>query len=120
MHKCEFCFATFNPRPQVKNPRACNKEDCQMKRQRANEQDWHRQHSYNRDKQYHKIRRQQRKANLLHIIDVILECLRVGKELLGKRVEIERFRPSFQEFILELGIRNTNKFWIPENSNQFG
>jgi integrase len=35
MHKCEFCNACFQARPQVKHPRAC--QNCQKKRQQENE-----------------------------------------------------------------------------------
>ena len=45
MHICEFCNIQYEPRKQVQNPRACNKNECQKARQRKNEKEWKGQHS---------------------------------------------------------------------------
>ena len=40
MSTCKFCNTSFSARPQVKNPQACSKKECQKLRQRKNEKDW--------------------------------------------------------------------------------
>ncbi len=52
MHCCEFCGSEFLARPQVKCPRACN--NCQVKRQRANERAWHARHLHFDDQYHHR------------------------------------------------------------------
>lgn len=119
MHKCNFCDATFNPRPQVKTPKACNKKECQKKRQRANEWDWHQRQGYSRDKEYHQIRRKQRAQKLSLATKILLKCLEVGKNLLDKWIDIEIFEEYLSRLISELGVKIVNKFWRDEKSNDF-
>ena len=57
MHQCEFCGASFCPRPQVKKPRACGRLGCQKKRQKSNELDWRNRNLTQSDPQYHRLRK---------------------------------------------------------------
>ena len=60
MCTCEFCNTEFEPRPQVKNPRACS--NCQNARQRANEKEWRNRHLGLYDGKYHQVKRESRNA----------------------------------------------------------
>ncbi len=107
MHCCEFCFTHFLSRPQVKIPRACS--NCQKLRQRANEREWHEKHTHF-DDGYHGIRRKQREQKILKIVSILIECLRVGQSLSGLKFDIEKFSQILERRLLELGVRQINKF----------
>lgn len=107
MHRCEFCRTEFIARPQVKNPRACEK--CQTLRQRANEKAWHARHTHFKD-HYHRIRRAQRLQRIRALVYVVIECLRVGQRLLGLAIKLEIFSDIFEQSLVELGVRQINKF----------
>jgi len=107
---CEFCNISFQPRVQVKRPRACPR--CQGKRQRANEKAWHERHPVYGDKQYHQIRKRQRMKRLWEVVDIIVECLRVGKDFLRHNFDLERTRTFLWQFLAYVGVREINKFWI--------
>ncbi len=111
VHQCEYCGARFNPRPQVKNPRACKKSGCQKKRQRSNELAC-RSRSYGvRDSEYHRICKAARLACILRVIEIIVKCLTVGTRILGETVAVEAFRALLLNFFVRLGVRKINKFW---------
>ena len=107
MHCCEFCSTHFLSRPQVKNPRACS--NCQTLRQRANEREWHEKHSHFNDA-YHGIRRKQREEKILKLVSILIVCLRVGQSLSGLKFNCEKFSKILEVWLLELGVRQINKF----------
>jgi len=109
--RCEFCHTEYRPRPQVKNPRACNNHLCQKKRQLANEREWRERHKDLADKEYHRVRREQRRRKLQAISDSILKCLEVGSQFLNRSVDRAALSDIFTAFLFELGIRRANKFW---------
>jgi hypothetical protein len=111
---CEFCHIEFQPRPQVKNPRACSKVSCQQRRQRMNEKSWREQHTHLSGKDYHRIRRGQRSRKLQAVADSILKCVEVGARFLNQPLDRDLFLKFFNSFISELGIRRANKFWPEE------
>ena len=111
MHCCEFCHIQFTPRNQVKNPRACVTEKCQMLRQRDNEKTWKQKHLDQYDKEYHEIQRDKRDKEIEDILNSILKCIEVGIKFLGQKIEFENFKVYFTTFIFQLGIRQINKFW---------
>lgn len=109
MCTCEFCLTSFCPRPQVKHPRACAK--CQAKRQRANEKAWHERNPKYLDKVYHSVKKQQRMKRIRKILEIVYECLRVGKDFLKHRLDLENIRTFLSQFLAHIGIRKINKFW---------
>lgn len=112
MHKCEFCHTEFNPRPQVKSPRAC--PACQGVRQRDNEYNWRKRNPKYSSAEYHELRRNQRNEKLQAIAQALSKCIRVGKELAGVKVEMAELGAALTEFLIGLGIRRVNKFWVSE------
>jgi hypothetical protein len=110
MHCCEFCSATYQPRPQVKRPRAC--PQCQKQRQRANEKAWHFKHQAKFDPSYFSVKRELRLKEVRKLVEEFLKCFLVGLTFSGKRPGDEGLlRDYFQRFFLELGIRRVNKLW---------
>ena len=116
MHCCEFCHTHFSCRPQVKNPRACS--NCQVERQRTNKREWHEKHTHFNDA-YHGIRRKQREQKILKFVSILIECLRVGQRLSGLKFDSQKFSLILEVHLLELGVRQINKFWMLENANDF-
>jgi hypothetical protein len=112
MHKCEFCNTEFNPRPQVKNPRAC--AACQGLRQRDNEYDWRKRNPKYSDAKYHELMRGLREKRLKAIAAVISKCIGIGKDMTGTNLEMNEFGMALTRFLLALGIRRVNKFWLSE------
>jgi len=103
----------FYPRPQVKNPRACNK--CQGKRQQANEREWrerNKQHLPN--KHYHRLRRLLRIKKLKDLAAYLSHCLEVGMRFANLKgletVGLKDLAEYFSQFLHNLGIRAANKF----------
>lgn len=107
MHCCEFCSTHFLSRPQVKSPRACS--NCQELRQRANEREWHEKQTHF-DDAYHGIRRKQREQKILKLVSILIECLRVGQSLSGLKFDSQKFSQILAVRLLELGVRQINKF----------
>jgi hypothetical protein len=116
MHCCEFCSNEFLARPQVKKPRACN--ECQSQRQRANEKAWHARHTHFNDK-YHRIRRDERNKRIEKLVLILVECLRVGQQLMGTTIKFESFSDYFVDWFSRLGVRRINKFWSFKNDDEF-
>lgn len=119
MHCCEFCLSEYVVRPQVINPRACQAFECQLKRQRLNERDWRLRHPELRGTRYHSIRRQQRLQRIQMMATILQRCLQIGVDLLGVKIGIDPFLEDFKEFLLNMGVRRINKFWLFEESNDF-
>lgn len=119
MHCCEFCVSDYESRPQVKNPRACQKAECQHERQRANEREWRERHQglYNVD--YHSAKKQQRIRRLQSIMVALQKCFQVGVSLSGVKIAMAEFSKIFEGFILGLGVRQINKFWKLEDAGNF-
>ena len=93
---CEFCNINFQPRVQVKRPRACPR--CQKKRQSANEKAWHERHPEYDDSEYHQIQKKQRMKRLGEMVGIIVECLRVGKDFLKHSFDLEKTRAFLSQF----------------------
>lgn len=121
MCTCEFCSTEFEPRPQVKNPKAC--QDCQKARQRANEKAWRNKHLGIYNGKYHQVKRECRKAALKTKVKDLVKCVEVGGTLLGLIITKE-IRESLGDILLKflscLGIRYANKFWPLEISCKNG
>lgn len=111
MHCCEFCLSEYTARPQVINPRACQKPDCQLSRQRLNEREWRLRHPELRGTRYHSIRRQQRVRRILAMSVILRQCLQVGVDLLDVQIGMDSFLEILQGFLLNIGVRRINKFW---------
>ncbi len=109
MHKCEYCNACFQARPQVKHPRAC--QNCQLKRQRENEKSWHFKHKSNFDREYHGIQKIQRFERLQEISKIICQWIKTGAIFSGNNFLNSDWENSFMSFLVKLGIRKVNKFW---------
>jgi hypothetical protein len=114
MHKCEFCNTEFQPRPQVKKPRACS--SCQVQRQRSNEKDWRSRNPRYSNAIYHELMRRSREKKLKAVIEALLECIRIGKTMSGLTFEARELSSLLTEFVLGLGVRRLNKFWSFEIS----
>jgi hypothetical protein len=111
---CEFCKEEFTPRAQVKNPRACNKQSCQRKRQKINEKEWRERNRELYDKKYHNIMKQKRMELLLKYSKKLLNLIEIGRTFLGEALEIEIFKDYIFKFFIQLGIKNVKKFWIQD------
>ncbi len=110
MQDCEFCHSQFKPRPQVKSPRACGKQECQRERQRENEKAWHSRNPGIYDGKYHSVKRRERLQELRKIAGRLKECLAVGATMLGVTVDEGQILLILERFLLGLGIRTANKF----------
>jgi len=108
---CEFCGISFEPRPQVKNPRACDHPNCQFARQRANEREWHEKHKEAFDASYHRACRRRRGSFLAEAARSLVRALAKGIEILGLRVDLNVFARLLIEYMGSLGVRRVNKFW---------
>jgi len=111
MSICEFCNTEYQPRPQVKNPRACNKDACQCRRQASNEREWRKSNDHLNSKQYHQIRRKQRLEKIRKLNSIIIKSFSVGIDYLGLPIKIDMFTAFFEYLFSSLGIREINKFW---------
>ena len=111
MYTCEFCNTEFLPRPQVKNPRACNKDVCQRRRQASNEKEWRKRHIHLASKNYHQIRRKQRLEKIKKLIKSIVRSFSIGIDFLGLPVDIKSFTTILEHLFYSLGLRKINKFW---------
>ena len=116
MNKCEFCNDIFKPRPQVKNPRACDKPECQQKRQSLNEKEWREKNQGLYDGKYHSVKRVERKKTLDKLSDQVFQCIKVGKEFLNQKLNLELVNVFLVDFFHNLGIRCANKLWSLESS----
>ena len=108
---CEFCKEEFSPRPQVKNPRACNKKSCQIKRQKINEKEWRERNQGLYNKKYHNIMKQKRINKLKEYSDKLLKLIKIGQTYLDMKLKIENISNYIFHFFLKLGIRKVKKFW---------
>ncbi len=108
---CEFCNTEYRPRPQVKNPRACNNDRCQKLRQAANEREWRKIHDHLDSKEYHQIRRKQRLEKINKLNAAIIKSFSVGVDFLGLPINIDVFSAIFRHLFSGLGLRKMNKFW---------
>jgi len=108
---CEFCNTEFQPRPQVKNPRACNKDSCQKLRQTSNEREWRKSNEHLDSKEYHQIRRKQRNEKINKLFLAIIKSLSIGVNFIGLPFNIHSFSDFFKDIFLQLGLRKLNKFW---------
>lgn len=121
MHCCEFCVSEYEARPQVKNPRACQKPECQRERQRVNEREWHERHpGLYSNAVYHAAKRQQRIRQIQSIAAAFQKCFQVGVSVCGVKIAMAEFCEIFERFFLRLGLRQINKFWKFENAGNFG
>ena len=112
--KCRYCHRNYQPRPQVKNPKACNQSKCQAKRQRDNEKAWHYQQFGRFDTNYHKKQRQQRRRLMESLIRRLHNVLAVGMAFHGQRFESDLWKVYLQEWFFHLGIRRINKLCFVE------
>jgi hypothetical protein len=121
MCTCEFCNTEFEPRPQVKIPKAC--KDCQKARQRANEKAWRNKHLGIYDGKYYQVKRESRKAKIKMKVKDLIKCVEVGGTLLGiaitKEIQ-ESFCDILLKFLIGIGIRRANKFWALEIPSSVG
>ena len=117
MHECKYCSTIYEPRPQVKNPQACGKEECQKARQRDNENAWREKNKAHYGKDYFEQQRAERDGLIQAVVADVVRCIEVGKEFLSETSKLEefnldKFKNALEYFFLSLGIRKTNKFWI--------
>jgi len=118
MCTCNYCLNLYNPRPQVKNQKACQKESCQIARQRDNEREWRERNKIHYGKDYQEQKRDERDNAVLKMIEDIFKCLNVGKEFLDKAINLKEinfneFKKILICFFSELGIRRLNKILVP-------
>lgn len=111
MHQCEFCNVMFQPRPQVKHPRACR--DCQKKRQQANEKAWHSKHKTGFDCKYHQNQKRIRMQSLREHVQKVTRWIEIGMTYVGQAVNLELLTDYLVKFFIDLGIRRANKLCIP-------
>jgi hypothetical protein len=108
---CEFCHEEYKHRPQVKNPRACAKPECQKLRQQANEREWRDRNPGFWDAEYHEAQRDVRRKRIQAIAEILKRCLQVGRDLLGLQFGAADLGDFLERSLLELGVRQINKFW---------
>ena len=102
MCTCEFCKREFQPRPQVKNPRAC--KECQAARQRDNEYNWKERHKDIYNKEYYEQQKIKREDEKKKYADELIECLEVGMKFLEKKLRIGEFRNFIMHIFSHLGL----------------
>jgi len=112
MCHCSYCGIEFQPRPQVKNPRACLKEVCQRQRQRDNEKAWHKRHSGQYDRQYQRVKAIQRTQSLKEKTERLMNWIRLGSRLTQEETDLEGLTEAFARFCQELGVRTLNKLCV--------
>lgn len=118
MHSCNYCHTSYEPRPQVKKPRACDKEECQLARQRDNEKSWRERNKAYYGKEYYEQQRIERDNSITCVVDDLVKCLEVGKTFLDEKIKLKdfnlsEFKKALGSFFSYLGMRRTNKFWMP-------
>lgn len=107
MHRCEFCFVMYQPRPQVKRPRAC--EQCQSKRQRSNEKAWHFKHKGQFDAKYYRILKDQRLKALREKSALFREWIEIGRRFMQQSGSLVGLDEFLFQFLTYVGIRRVNK-----------
>jgi hypothetical protein len=111
-YQCEFCTAVFQPRPQVKNPRACS--NCQKQRQRLNEQEWRAKNSHLSSGDYHRIYREQRLKKITLFVETLIQAMNVGLQFYDFNFD-KNLAPHLNlvmiKFLSHLGLRQISKFW---------
>lgn len=120
MKNCEFCLSEFEPRPQVKNPRACKHQSCQRQRQRANEKEWRNLQVGYPGENYYQIRKLQRKKRITDVVQSLIKCFEAGRKFFGVDILMEEFSQILEAALFRIGVRRINKFWQAEsfiNSN---
>jgi hypothetical protein len=111
MKTCQYCQTIFQPRAQVKNPKACSSPSCQRKRQRDNERCWHDMQRGRYDSKYHKNKKKQRFQRITSFTRNFLAALRIGTSLLELRLDLSRIETEIVNLFSQLGIRAINKLW---------
>lgn len=119
MKKCKYCNKQYTPRPQVKNPIACNDPKCQKKRQSDNEKSWHQRNKEKFDSRYHQRKRKSRYKKMISVLKKITQIISVGSKFLGAPINLNHFESLMLKFLKPLGIRQINKFWNAENNIDF-
>ncbi len=116
---CEFCSTLFEPRPQTKNPRACNNNNnqCQRERQRANEREWREKNQSVYDSEYHEIQKDKRAKQIEEAYQLILKCLETGSTFLNQKTNFNEFMKIFYRIFFSLGVKRINKLCPPDKLN---
>lgn len=109
MHKCEFCNASFLPRPQVKRPRACGK--CQVKRQRENEKEWRINNKGLNSGAYFRNWRLARQELFQMLTNQILALIKIGITFQKQTIDIDAVSSIILEGLVALGVRHANKLY---------
>ena len=113
MTMCQFCHRYFFPRPQVKSPRACSSPECQRKRQRLNEHEWHERHRGIYDKSYHRVKKILRKRRVRVFLDQLKRAIDTGARFTGVLFDLPAMMSSLEGLFMGLGIRQINKLCNP-------
>ncbi len=112
MRNCEFCNATFQPRPQVKRPRACASPECQKKRQSRNEKDWRDRHGEDSAPFDFKAWRSEKKKRLEHLAKDLSDLLKKGATFMGRGLfDQDLLGEILLQGLYKLGLRAANKLW---------
>jgi hypothetical protein len=111
MHECKYCNSFYCPRPQVKNPQACNRKKCQLARQRDNEMHWRKRNKIYYGKDYYEVQKEKRNKIVSDNATEFLHCFEVGKNMLNKNINLDIFSEYFLVFFSQLGTRLINKLW---------
>jgi hypothetical protein len=113
MCTCEFCTNLYEPRSQVKYPRACNRKDCQRRRQRTNEKDWHNLPENKRlyDAKYYYDRKEKNRGILRKRVVFTAKAIEVGCRFFDEEVAHEAIESFLNQFFTSIGLRQINKLW---------
>ncbi|MBF0299800.1 MAG: hypothetical protein HQK51_13830 [Oligoflexia bacterium] len=117
MCTCKYCNILYAPRPQVKNPQACDRNECQLARQKDNEKTWRERNKAHYGKDYHEQMRGERDNIIQEVVMDVLKCLEIGKNFLEKTINLkdlnlDEFQKALTHFFSELGIRRVKKLLI--------
>ena len=112
MHTCQYCHKSYEPRPQVKNPKACGQRDCQRRRQKDNQAVWRAANRGYYDSEYHAIQKEQRTQRLQSYCEDLLAALKVGGEFLQQYLNVSFCRAHLFQFLQRIGLRRTKKLWL--------
>jgi nucleotidyltransferase/DNA polymerase involved in DNA repair len=68
--------------------------------------------------EYHELMREKREMRLKQAAELLTQCIDVGREFLGLRVEAAGLGLVLAEFLESLGVRRLNKLWDLQTAMQ--
>lgn len=112
---CSYCKAEFKPRPQTRNPKACQKKSCQKRRQYENERHWRERGGIQYGAEYHQLHRKLRNKVINEIASVLAALIVIGAQFKNVPVEPAAAKQFFADAISSTCFASAKKLWGPIN-----